>query len=61
MYAYVVPAGIATITGIVLTFAVGICMRPVRKRYRIDLLPVHRILAGATLLAALLHVAFQHI
>lgn len=58
-YSFVVPAGIASFVCIVCTFALGVSMRPVRKRYKVDLLPFHRLFAYAALSFAILHVLFQ--
>lgn len=61
MYAFVVPAGLAALTCIVVTFILGVSMRPVRKRYKVELLPFHRFFAYAALFFAILHVLFQNI
>lgn len=61
MYAFVVPAGIAALTCIVCTFVLGVLMRPVRRRYKVELLPFHRFFAYAGILFAILHVLFQNI
>ncbi len=61
MYAFVVPAGLAALACIVVTFVLGVSMRPVRKRYKVELLPFHRFFAYAGILFALIHVLLQNI
>lgn|GEM_PF-4180859 len=61
MYAYVVPAGFAALICMVCAFVLGALMRPVRRRYKKDLLPFHRFFAYSGIIFAVLHVLFQNI